>query len=249
MYEEHSLFKSPENPDQLIWRYMDFTKFVDMLEKASLYFTRADCFEDIFEGSLTKMSKEFIEERIIEIKNREVFPENFDAERIRSITPARKQKAINCWHMNDFESAAMWKLYLQSNEGIAIQSTFSKLRTALTESELIVLIGKVNYIDYDKEVINPFNGFNSFLHKRKSFEHERELRVILWDKMKTNKDLIDLSDQTGCRIKVSLEELIQNIYVSPNSPLWFTNLVQEITLKYGISRKVINSRLNDTPIF
>ena len=218
MYEEHSLFKSPENPDQLIWRYMDFTKFVDMLHNSSLYFTRADCFEDIFEGSLTHLSKEFIEKRIIEMKNRNIFPETFDAELIRTITPARNEKAINCWHMNDFESAAMWKLYLQSNEGIAIQSTFSKLKKAVTESDLIVLIGTVNYIDYDKEVINPFNGFNSFLHKRKSFEHEKELRVILWDKMKTNKDLVDLSNKTGCHIKIPLEELIENVYVSPNSP-------------------------------
>ena len=43
----------------------------------------------------------------------------------------REEFAINCWHLNDHESAAMWKLYLKSNEGIVIQSTFTNLNTVL----------------------------------------------------------------------------------------------------------------------
>lgn len=148
---------------------MDFTKFVDMLNNSSLFFIRADCFEDIFEGSLTKLSKEKIEETINRIRREKIADENFDPDSLRnSVTPAKNQHAINCWHMNDYESAAMWKLYLQSNEGIAIQSTFNKLKDSLSETELYTLIGEVKYIDYDKDMINPFNGFNSFLHKRKS---------------------------------------------------------------------------------
>jgi hypothetical protein len=35
---------------------------------------------------------------------------------------------INGWHYNEYESAAMWDLYSQANAGIAIQSTYRKLR-------------------------------------------------------------------------------------------------------------------------
>ena len=27
-----------------------------------------------------------------------------------------KEVAVNCWHLNEHESAAMWKVYLKSNE-------------------------------------------------------------------------------------------------------------------------------------
>ena len=40
---------------------------------------------------------------------------------------SRDCTAVNCWHINEHESAAMWDLYLKSNEGIAIQSTYQKL--------------------------------------------------------------------------------------------------------------------------
>ena len=48
-----------------------------------------------------------------------------------------KYNAINCWHMNDHESAAMWKLYLKSNEGIAVQSTYETLRDSIIDEEKV----------------------------------------------------------------------------------------------------------------
>src|SRR5258705_185923 len=35
---------------------------------------------------------------------------------------------IISWHMNEFESAAMWQLYANFDEGIAIRSTYKRLR-------------------------------------------------------------------------------------------------------------------------
>jgi len=34
-----------------------------------------------------------------------------------------KNSFISCWHYNLTESGAMWRLYLKSNEGIAIRTT------------------------------------------------------------------------------------------------------------------------------
>ena len=51
MYQKHSAFKQPKNEDSKVWRYMDFSKLVSLIDSESLYFTRADKFEDPFEGS------------------------------------------------------------------------------------------------------------------------------------------------------------------------------------------------------
>ena len=52
MYKEHEAF-APPPPDAVLWRYMDFTKFVSLLEKQALFFARADKLEDDpFEGYL-----------------------------------------------------------------------------------------------------------------------------------------------------------------------------------------------------
>lgn len=56
MYEAHPIFLQPECEEARVWRYMDFTKFVSFIESRCLYFTRADNFDDPFEGSLPKMT-------------------------------------------------------------------------------------------------------------------------------------------------------------------------------------------------
>ena len=56
MYEEHETF-TPPSSDAILWRYMDFTKFVSLLEKQALFFPRADKLGDPFEGSFTKVNE------------------------------------------------------------------------------------------------------------------------------------------------------------------------------------------------
>jgi hypothetical protein len=58
-----------------------------------------------------------------------------------------------------------------------------RLKTSFNEYESNVFIGKVRYIDYQSTDFSNFidenNPINRFLHKRKSFEHERELRAVV----------------------------------------------------------------------
>ena len=56
MYKEHPIFKSPDNENEKIWRYTDFTKFVSLMDRQSLFFARADKLGDPFEGSRTKLN-------------------------------------------------------------------------------------------------------------------------------------------------------------------------------------------------
>jgi len=156
--------------------------------------------------------------------------------------------AINCWHMNEHESAAMWKLYLKSDEGIAIQSTYKKLKKSLIDEESIY-VGVVKYIDYESELIDAGNLFTPFLHKRKSFEHEREVRCITakWppgpDTFST--DSID----SGLYIRIDIETLVEKIYIAPSAPDWFTELIKAVVNQYGYSFLIAQSKLDEQPVF
>ena len=164
----------------------------------------------------------------------------------------RKFTVINCWHMNDYESAAMWKLYLKSNEGVAIQSTFKRLTESLNNyEENDVYIGEVKYINYETEWLPEGNTFYPFLHKRKSFEHEHELRAII-QKVPVRRGQLDLSLEildTGTYVNIDLNTLVEKVIVSPTAPMWFNDLVKSIVKKYNMKKEVEQSSLDDQPVY
>ena len=53
MYQAYKDFKIPPR-NQVLWRYLDFTKFVALLDTKALFFARIDKLEDRFEGTLFK---------------------------------------------------------------------------------------------------------------------------------------------------------------------------------------------------
>ena len=54
MHQEHPVFRKPDNENVTIWRYMDFPKFVSMIDRKGLFLTRVDILQDKFEGSLSE---------------------------------------------------------------------------------------------------------------------------------------------------------------------------------------------------
>jgi len=262
MYIEHPVFEKPEDENAKIWRYMDFTKFVSLLDKQALFFCRADKLGDPFEGSYTQ---ENIERRSVRYKQRldslptQLQPfrdviERDQRDHSEFLKMLRKHVYVNCWHKNDYESAAMWRLYLNSNEGIAIQSTFNRLRQCFKEKMPDTYIGMVQYIDYKNDTISEQNLFYPYLYKRKSFEHEQELRAVIINInfMQTREGPLDISEpafEDGTNVSVDLDLLIDKIYLAPASPEWLLDLVKSITNKYGLDNKVFQSDLDSEPFF
>ncbi len=256
MYKTHPALIQPDDENVKIWRYMDFTKFVSLITDSKLFFARADRLDDPFEGSWPKKN---IEARKSIFRN---LPEADQDVRLCNLSNFmkifQKNYAMNCWHENEYESAAMWKLYLKSNEGIAIQSTYRQLKKSIIDEET-VFIGKVKYIDFENEFINPKFIFAPLLYKRRCFEHEKEIRAIVirvppsieedppsdWETFDLTVDVI--SD--GIPLKIDIESLIQKIYVAPNSPLWYFNLVKKVLYKYSYNFEVIRSEMDSNPLF
>lgn len=226
---------------------MDFTKYVSLLQNESLFFVRADKLKDPFEGSFPFNNA----------RNRKRLNKKIPKKILESLPyvyrEQRKYTYLNCWHMSEYESAAMWSIYLKSNAGIAICSTFEKLKKEFEKREKPILVGLVNYIDYYADWIPVSNTYYPFMHKRKSYEHEKEVRAVLQDLPVNLKGEVDYSLQNqnkiGVSIQVNLNNLIQKIVISPSSPAWFYDLVKATTEKYGFDFYMEGSDLYSEPFF
>lgn len=227
MYLSSPNIKLPEDPDTIVWKYLDLSKFLDLLLSQKLFMSRSDKFEDQYEGTFSEPTFE-------EIKKLAVNNPEF----LNYYKTHREKVAISSWHINEYESFAMWQIFTQNSEGLAIQSTIGRLQKALEpEKNLKQYIGQVNYIDYKKEYI-PFDDlFFPFLFKRKSFQYEREVRII----SDTSDTKININD--GIKINVDISHLIDKIYIHPKSENWYKNLVIELVSKLGFDIKIEKSDL------
>jgi hypothetical protein len=227
MYLHNQNIKLPEDPDTIVWKYLDLSKFLDLLMSKKLFMSRSDKFEDQYEGTFSEPTFE-------EIKKLSIDNPDF----LKFYKTHREKVAISSWHINEYESFAMWQIFTQNTEGIAIQSTIGRLQNALApENNFKQYIGEVNYIDYKKEYI-PFDDmFFPFLFKRKSFQYEREVRIIS-DVAESN---ITLND--GLKINVDLSRLIDKIYIHPKSENWYKNLVIQLVKQLGFDFTIEKSDL------
>ena len=249
MYKEHSVFNPPPS-DAVLWRYMDFTKFVSLLEKQSLFFARADRLGDPFEGSYSKVNEALRPIFVQRVFGDKEIPEGTLEHMADGIERTRRSILINCWHQSTYESAAMWRLYARQEDGIAIKTDFNSFKDSFTCDQSIY-IGSVSYVDYKTDFIPEGNNFTRYLHKRKSFEHEHEVRAI--SSRFPSPDSDDVSMQlyhdriSGAYYEVDLSLLIKKVIVSPFAPDWFLELVKSVTARYNFRFSVIRSTQADKP--
>jgi hypothetical protein len=259
MIEVHTKITAP--PDTtVLWRYMDVSKYYSILDTGKIYFTKASRMDDKYEGIYPRMNRVMLEPHQREF----LVAMNLPANSLQDLHTESQKWAedrmretcyLSCWHMNPHQSAAMWKLYLKSDEGVAIRTTFSDMKRAFCKAGDVIYPATVKYIDYLNDAIPVENLFLPITHKRKSFEHEAEMRLIWWSDATANREVIGLSDPTvsypydGRAIPVLLSDLIQEVYVSPTSPGFFHDAVISMTKKHGLNCPVIKSDLNDGPVW
>jgi hypothetical protein len=145
----------------------------------------------------------------------------------------------------------MWELYGKDNKGIAIQTTFRKLRDSLKKN---IWLSMVNYIDYENDEIRidlPPHAF--FWFKRNSFSYEKEVRALfLSHEGSPDHDTISWDTpllKAGKWVNVDLPVLIEKIYINPNAPSWHEGLVNKVNSTYGYSFPVTKSDLAKDPVY
>ena len=236
MIGHHPCFEATEQVDAVIWRYMDLSKLLFILENQALFFSRVDLLGDPFEGSFSRANLRMRNEVYVDI------PENqriqMFSTRGRHLQRIRPYTCVNCWRLSQYESDAMWKLYLKSGEGFAIRSTFDRFRDALGNDPQTIYIGMVRYVDFDQDCIPESNLYYPFLHKNIAFRHEAELRALISspiDPPGATQTNFSLPPPNGGRvIQVDINRLIDRIVLAPTSPDWLMQLIVSILHHYNL---------------
>lgn len=244
--------------NEVIWKYMSLAKFVDLLKTKELFFCRADLFEDKFEGA-SPIADFYLRQQVLEqIRTLSVGSETLKVsdgkqwievgkgEDLNFIfEEARTMHFINCWHKNKEESEAMWKLYLQGNEGVAIQSTVNDLIDSIDKTDKYVMFDNVEYINYESMNIpqfltNKYQWTAQYFIKRNHYSHEKEYRAVIrkidFNKVKEKEGVVYDKDKQienkGLKVDVDLQTLIKGVYVSPMSAPYFREIVDDLIEKY-----------------
>lgn len=271
MYKQKDYIKLNQwDKNQIIWRYMNFEKFISLLQNKALFFST--CFNmqklDPFEGEYTKKNLDMLEitKKLYEL------PENMRKKPKEYRELFLKNTFINCWHANNNENAAMWKIYASNKNGIAIKSTIKDLNKGIkNKKEYGVIISDIQYLDYNavannfdytnyiKDIrdlaeqencnginkINIYNKlekyYNSLIRtKKQEYTYENEIRVVSPFVNDNNKDCIK---DYGKFIKVDLETLISEIIISPCAEELYVDLVKDVSRKYNLKCKISKSKL------
>lgn len=239
-----------------IWRYMDVAKFVSLLTTRSLYFACPTTqFQDPFEGWLPKSHIEALSNTLQnhlgnplvalrkEFVSRGIPLDTFDrvrstlADQLRNAsTKATARFGVSCWHESEYESDAMWKLYSASGRGIAIESTVGQLMASV-ESRKGVIVDRVRYIDFDQDPVEKGHKHYGLFIKRKSFEHEKEVRATI---------LLQQEGQ-GASVPCDLDVLVSRIHVSPLTDCVFNSELEALCSEYHLDKSIRRSSLYSVP--
>jgi hypothetical protein len=240
MFFESASFSDQPPEGATVWRYMDLARFLSVIDSGELHFTQAALMKDKWEGTYGAKAED---------------EDGFIAH-IRS-HPLSPSMYLNCWHLSEYESAAMWEIYQRDGRGIAIKTTWGDLKASILGSQSITG-GRVHYVDYDKLDMNDTNAFSPFVYKRLSFEHENEVRLAHWStadvKIAPSAGIdaevgrIARDAGSGVPVRVNLDMAIKQVFIAPDAEPWVLPLIQRLTKKYGLKAPVIQSNLYSGPI-
>ena len=219
-----------------VWRYMSFEKFASILATESLFFSRADKYDDKFEGYIPELIMRY-----------------YTSAGIRIHPELRQYIMCNCWHHSSEESMAMWDKYHLRNNGIAIKTTMGNLKSSLPNAPNI-FIGKVGYEVESIENQNQIEMLQDkenllyypYFYKRKPFEYEQEVRAII--------DIASIPRDNpyefGKHLEIHVQTLIgedNEVIVSPHADEWIAGTLELIVKRCGFRFPVNRSKLLDPP--
>lgn len=244
IYAEHQFAKLFNIKNAVIWRYMDLPKFLSLILDKSLFYTRADKFEDKLEGEITRETKLLMFENMRVIK--EKFPivlNNLHSDDPEEYIEVLKDKTyVNCWHINKHESNTMWKAYAPGDYGIAIKSNTELLRNCFRIDSSEIVLGEVKYINVEVDITPTGLPHYVFLQKDSSYTHESEARSFF---IELHSKAVAVPDndrsQFGIKIPIDLNILIDGIYLKDSAPGWFRKNITDLLLISGLETNLIKT--------
>ncbi len=243
-------FLYPET-NYAIVKYLDLTKFISLLQQKKIFFCRLDKLEDRFEGIPGKAT---FENNV----KRSIYKRDFDKFYKKEITDEQIRQrekdlikwnekvlksnfCVNCWNKFDNESAALWKIYSDFSQGIMIKSSISNLVSSFEKTNEIIDLSEVIYYDRNRDIDESSIGISTIILKHKAYCYENELRLIYKVSANYDHDWTKEKVEEGIYIEADINILIEEIIMSPYSPKWFIELVENLSIKYGLIKKINKS--------
>jgi len=227
---------------QKLWRYMNLSKFVSLIEKNALWLSRADRFRDKHEGRFPDEMRKIIEKAYEGFGKHDTSVVK-DADDFQDYL--RKNTFLSCWHKNFDENMVMWEIYGRDNNALAIQTTVEAMEKSLDPSKLYghsLILKSVTYQRAD-EIPGELRYEECFFIKRPHFSFEEEVRISLdtYSSYSPTKN-----NPYGYELSVNINGLIEKILIHPDSPDWFMDVVKSITKKYEVRAPVVRGLYGTT---
>jgi hypothetical protein len=258
--------------DTTIWRYMDLPKFVWMLAKRDLWFTKAAEFrDDPYEGFCKAEHREFPSDEYgpgptilpgrfkggsqIEISPERLFAElsYLSAETCRN---ARDHLYVNSWCLAP-ESMAMWQIYGSLAQGIAVTSSVGQYQRAakFNFGPEQYRFGRVEYHDDIESCEDIRRDFRTGSTPMSSNLWDSVLRLGFHKRVcykYENEWRAALYQDfrpgvSGVHIAFDLEQLISGVYVGPQAEEFFFDAVSSIMDKFLLRKPLERSALLNPP--
>lgn len=197
---------SIKNENENLIRFIDIHKLISFLSSSEFNFTRIDKFNDKLEA-------------ISEMQLAQELNLLLDANRIReeqNLIDRQMSYYALCWFLNHRESIAMWDLYSNSSS-VALKINIKEFNEIweyiINDKSLVpvnrIYVNRVQYIDFkSNNILKIFNENEKVLgfHKDISFEHEKEVRVLIKCRKKPNSkiDNFKIKSEKIRNIKIDL---------------------------------------------
>jgi hypothetical protein len=237
---------------------LDFSKFIAMLQQRGIYLSRADRFDDRFEGATGLVARQaswdeyylaYFRKLVVSPPDGYPIPkytaEQIEAEANRLLQSMKgfaleaRQFLVSCWHAGETEAEALWRLYSTlATPGVAIVSTVGKLWDACAQYDEAI-VGRVHYVDFRRSFASIQN--ERIFQKRKSLSHEQEVRIVLPNERRSPIERKILA--------CDLEKLVSEVVISPFAPSWFFDVIFDVLRRYEYSFDLKQSELLDEPFF
>lgn len=220
--------------DTTIWRYINFEQYLNLLENKRMLLSSPSKFNDKHEGAYANRNIQEVIKRIIEsnVSNAEMEISNL-CHLHEDAYPFLKSIFISCWHIANSETMYMWQTYAGLNEGVAIQSSYGRLKSILDSR---FYIGLIKY--YNDEAL-PINQIFRHFYKLKHYENEKEVRAIYYSQDEFMNHIHGNATVNKLQYEFEIDPtvLIEKIFISPSADNNFQTSVSELASFYNIPVK------------
>jgi hypothetical protein len=227
--------------DLKLWRYMDLAKLISLLETKAIWLARADTFRDKQEGRFPDQMRAFIEKAYEGCSDDDPSPVK-DVDDFQDYL--LKNTFVSCWHKNTNENMVMWEIYGRDTIAVALQTTVGRIKGSIDSTGLSGHSFLLKPIVYEKseDVKGELPYEACFFRKRPHFKFEEEVRISLDTYSPKNPAK---NTPRGYGLPASINELIESIYVHPDSDEWFVDVVNSITKHYSVHAEVKRGMLGN----